>query len=402
MDSDLLKQKVIRPISSEELERRWNATRDVMKERHVDFLLIHNSNDYLGGYVKWFTDVPAVHGYPVTVIFPRSDDMITISHGPSDPARTGPPAWLLRGVKKRISTPIMLSLNFTTHYDGEKVVEELRHYRNCRISFVNEGAMSAGFSSYIREHLTDATVVDITNEIDEIKAVKSPEEIERIKDSAHLHDEAWKACLEAIRPGVREFEVAAMGRLKCRILGSEQQFILIGSAPAGQPFPYNSIHAMNRKLKEGDQVGILIEAVDAAGYYTHLHRIACIGKIPEELAQQFEAAKEAQELTLSILKPGADPMELLHANNEFLRDRGYPEETRLYAHGQGYDLVERPAFQPGETMRIKAGMNIAVHPAALTEKATALICDNYIVTERGVSECLHKTPKEVFVVTPTT
>ncbi|NVL93188.1 MAG: hypothetical protein HWN71_09170, partial [Desulfobacterales bacterium] len=54
MDSDLLKQKVIRPISSEELERRWNATRDVMKERHVDFLLIHNSNDYLGGYVKWF------------------------------------------------------------------------------------------------------------------------------------------------------------------------------------------------------------------------------------------------------------------------------------------------------------------------------------------------------------
>jgi Xaa-Pro aminopeptidase len=398
MDSDLLRQKVIRPISSEELERRWNAARDVMKERHVDFLLIHNDNDYLGGYVKWFTDVPAVHGYPVTVIFPLSDDMTTIWHGPSDPATTGPPAWLLRGVKKRISTPIMLSLNFTTHYDAEKVVEELRHYRNCRISFANEGAMSAGFSRYVREHLSGATVVDITNEIDEIKAVKSPEEIERIKDSAHLHDEAWKACLEAMRPGVREFEVAAMGRLKCRILGSEQQFILIGSAPAGQPFPYNSIHAMNRELKEGDQVGVLIEAVDAAGYYTHLHRIACIGEIPEELARQFEAAKEAQELTLSMLKPGADPMELLRANNEFLQDRGYPRETRLYAHGQGYDLVERPAFQPGETMRIKTGMNIAVHPAALTEKATAVICDNYIVTETGVSECLHKTPQEVFIV----
>lgn len=74
------------------------------------------------------------------------------------------------------------------------------------------------------------------------------------------------------------------------------------------------------------------------------------------------------------------------------------EETRLYAHGQGYDLVERPSFQKGETMKIKAGMNIAPHPAILTKEATAIVCDNYIVTETGVSECLHKIPKEIFVV----
>lgn len=398
MDADLLTQKVIYPISTEELERRWEATRDVMKEKHIDFLLIQNNNDYLGGYVKWFTDMPAVHSYPVTVIFPVSDEMTTIWHGSSDPAQAGPPEWLLRGVRKRLNTPIMLSLNFTCTFDAEKVVEELKGYKNCRISFVNEGAMTAGFSRYVREHLTSVTFVDMTDEIDEIKAIKSPEEIERIKESAHLHDEAMKACFEAIKPGVREFEVAAMGRLTCRMLGSEQQFILMGSAPAGNPFPYDSIHAMNRELRDGDQVGILIEAVDAAGYYTHLHRIACIGGIPEELQEQFEVAKEAQKVTLDMLKPGADPMEMLRANNEFLRSRGYPEETRLYSHGQGYDLVERPAFQPGETMKIKAGMNIAPHPAVLSKKATAIICDNYIVTETGVSECIHKIPKEIAVV----
>jgi hypothetical protein len=49
MTSDLLAQKVIRPISTEELERRWKATRDVMKEKGIDFLLIQNNNDYLGG-----------------------------------------------------------------------------------------------------------------------------------------------------------------------------------------------------------------------------------------------------------------------------------------------------------------------------------------------------------------
>jgi Xaa-Pro aminopeptidase len=398
MSSDLLREKVIHPISTEELERRWKAVRDVMKGKRIDFLLIQNNNDYLGGYVKWFTDMPAVHAYPVAVIFPVADEMTVFWHGSSDPRDVGPPAWLLRGVKKRINTPIMLSLNYTCTFDAEKVVEELQVYKNIRVSFVNEGAVTAAFSRYIREHLTSATFVDITDEIDEIKAIKSPEEIECIKQSAWIHDEAMKACIEAIKPGIREFEVAAIGRWKCRMLGSEQQFILIGSAPPGNAFGYNSIHAMNRQLQEGDQIGILIEATDPAGYYTHLHRIVCIGKIPEDLQRQFEDEKELQALNLSMLKPGVDPMEMWKANNEFLRSRGYREETRLYAHGQGYDLVERPSFQIGETMKIKENMNVAVHPVVASQKATAILCDNYIVTATGVSECLHKTPKEIFVV----
>ncbi len=398
MSLELLKEKVVHPISTAELERRWRAVREVMKAKKVDFLLIQNNNDYLGGYVKWFTDMPAVHAYPVAVIFPVADEMTVFWHGSSDPKDVGPAAWLLRGVKKRINTPIMLSLNYTCTFDAEKVVEELKGYKNLRLSFVNEGAMTAGFSRYIREHLAGATFVDMTDEIDEIKAIKSREEVECIKASAFLHDEAMKACFEAIRPGVREFEVAAMGRLKCRMLGSEQQFILIGSAPPGNAFGYNSIHAMNRQLKDGDQVGILVEATDAAGYYTHLHRIACIGRIPEDLQKQFEDEKELQALNLKMLKPGVDPMALWEANNDFLRSRGYPEETRLYAHGQGYDLVERPSFQLGEKMKIRENMNIAVHPVVASKKATAILCDNYIVIKTGVSECLHKIPKEIFVV----
>ena len=395
---DLLKENVVHAISTPELERRWKAVREVMKAKKVDVLLMQNNNDYLGGYVKWFTDMPAVHAYPVAAIFPVADEMTVFWHGSSDPRDVGPPAWLFRGVKKRVNTPIMLSLNYTCTFDAEKVVEELKGYKTLRVSFVNEGAVTAGFSQYIRQHLTGATFVDITDEIDEIKAIKSPEEIECIKRSAYIHDEAMKACFAAIKPGVREYEVAAMGRLKCRMLGSEQQFILIGSAPPGNPFGYSSIHAMNRQLKDGDQIGILVEAVDAAGYYTHLHRIACIGKIPEDLQKQFEHEKELQALNLSMVKPGVDPMALWDANNDFLRSRGYPEETRLYAHGQGYDLVERPSFQIGERMKIRENMNIAVHPVVASKKATAIICDNYIVTKTGVSECLHKFPKEIVVV----
>ena len=398
MQNDLMRERVIRPISSEELERRWKAVREVMQERGVDFLLIQNNNDYLGGYLKWFTDMPAVHAYPAAALFPREDGMTTFWHGSNELNEASPEVWLLRGVKKRISTPIMLSMNYTTSYDGRKVVEELQPYKNCRVSFVNEGAMTMGFAGYIRQHLTGATFVDITDEIDEIKAIKSPEEIDCIKASAHIHDEAMKACFAAIRPGAREFEVAAAGRLKCRMMGSEQQFILIGSAPAGKPFSYSSIHAMNRELKVGDQIGILVEATDPAGYYTHLHRIACIGSVSAELQAAFEDAKAAQRVTLDLMKPGADSLDLMKANNDFLMSRGYPKENRLYAHGQGYDLVERPSFQPGETMRIRAGMNIAPHPVVAAKRATAIVCDNYIVGDTGAGECINKFPKEITVI----
>ena len=398
MSSEMLHERVIAPISDEELERRWKLVREVMKEKKIDFLLAQNGSDYLGGYVKWFTDVPAVHDYTASIIFPVDDEMTTIWHGSSDPAKAGPAAWLFRGVKKRLSTPLLPSLKFTTSFDAMKVVEELKRYKNLTLSFVSEGRMTTGYTKYIREHLPSAKFVDITEEIDVFKAVKSAEEIERIKYSAYLHDEAMKACVEVIKPGVREFEVTAMGRYRCRMLGSEQQFIHIGSSPQGNPVRYSSIHAQNRMLQDGDQIVILVEANDPAGYYTHLHRLITIGEPHEDTIQAHELAKEAQRYTLDMMKPGADVIEIFNANNEWLQSRGFAPETRLYAHGQGYDLVERPSFQVGETMKIMEGMNMAAHPTIGMKTATGKLCDNYIVGKDGLGECLHKYPQEITVV----
>ena len=50
------------------------------------------------------------------------------------------------------------------------------------------------------------------------------------------------------------------------------------------------------------------------------------------------------------------------ANNDFLVKNGVPPETRLFAHGQGYDLVERPAIRDDEPMKLQPRMNITVHP----------------------------------------
>jgi hypothetical protein len=71
---------------------------------------------------------------------------------------------------------------------------------------------------------------------------------------------------------------------------------------------------------------------------------------------------------------------------------------RLYAHGQGYDLVERPLMLKDETMPIRASISMTVHPGAVNDTIWATVCDNYIITENGPGPCLHKTPKEIIAV----
>ena len=71
-------------VSSAELARRWAAVRGEMAERGIDALVVRNDNDWVGGYVRWFSDVPANNGYPRTLVLHRDDLMTLVEVGPFD------------------------------------------------------------------------------------------------------------------------------------------------------------------------------------------------------------------------------------------------------------------------------------------------------------------------------
>ena len=99
-----LSERLQTPISTAELERRWKAVRAAMKREGVDVLLMQNNNDHMGGYVKYFTDMPATNGYPNTVVFPADDEMTVVCQGPFN-GDGRPPADMWRGVKRLLTTP---------------------------------------------------------------------------------------------------------------------------------------------------------------------------------------------------------------------------------------------------------------------------------------------------------
>jgi Xaa-Pro aminopeptidase len=392
------KDVLTKSISDKELQRRWKEVRKKMEQERIDVLVMQNDNEWLGGYVKWFTDVPARNAQPHTVIFPVDEEMTTITHGGKPPGDVGPPAWTLRGVMRRLTAPFFRSAAFTNTYDAELAVQVLGGKRKAKIGILGKGTMSAAFYEHLLKNLPGYTFVDAADLVDPIKAIKSDEEIDLIRKTAALQDQAMEHARKAIRPGRRDFEIIADIIHRVTDLGSEEQLVLGGSGPVGQPVAIRKRHFQNRMVREGDQFSLLIEVNGPGGMYTEAGRVFFVGKAPSELTEAMEAAKEIQEATLKLIRPGADPAEIWRANNVFLTRKGFLPETRLYAHGQGYDLVERPLIRDDEPMKLQAGMNITVHPTVGSERVWVWVCDNYLVTESGVSECLHKTPKEIISV----
>lgn len=384
--------------SEEELQRRWKAVREQMEVQKIDVLIVQNQNQWLGGYVQWFTNIPARNGYPMTVMFPLNDEMTTITCGGRPPHDFGPPAWSMKGVKNRLTAPYFPSLCYSGAYDAELVVEKVKAQKYSTVGFVNPATMGGMFYEYLLKNLSDLRLVDATDLVDQIKAVKSEEEIGFLMKTVALQDAALEYARTVIKPGRRDFEIIADVIHKVTMLGSEEQLVIGGSSPYGVPSPPQKRHFQNRIVQEGDQFTLMIEVNGPGGMYGEMGRCFFVGDVPAELYDAHELLKEVQAYTVRLLKPGMDPKEIWAANNEFLVSKGMAPETRLYSHGQGYDLVERPAIRDDEPMKLKANMNITVHPTIGSNGYWLSIWDNWLISSDGPGERLHKTPQELFSV----
>ena len=185
------KERLTTCISTAELERRWKVVRDMMRDQKIDYLLMRNDEEFLGGYVRWFTDIPARHNYPYTVIFPLDDEMTLISCGAFSPGDPGPPPWAVRGVKERLGAPYFPSVHYTGTYDAELAVGVLKRKKGATIGLVGKTYIPVSFYEYLDKPLIGSKFVDITEQIDRIKVIKTPEEIELIKKTVDLQAKIW-------------------------------------------------------------------------------------------------------------------------------------------------------------------------------------------------------------------
>jgi Xaa-Pro aminopeptidase len=371
-----------------------------MRERGIDVLVLQNSNDWVGGYIRWFTNEPATNGYPSSVVFPLEGGMSLIEQGPFDQARESDDGEAREtGIARRLRTPNYPSVHYTGGYDAEIAANEVRRMGGKCMGLVAPAAMYHSFGTRLLELLAhEIAIVDATDFIDRIKAIKSAEERELIRSVAAMQDKVMAEVREFLRPGLRDFEVSAYAQYLSQQLGSEQGIFLCSSACPGQAASFRPRFMQGRTLEKGDVYSLLVECNGAGGFYTELSRIFVLGRAPAKLRKAHTAVVEAQSRALALLKPGASCREIFEEHNAYLRSCGLPEERRLSMHGMGYDMVERPLIRQDENMQIAEHMTIVCHPGILTEHLFAHNTDVYLIESHGPSICLHRTPKEIIEI----
>jgi len=387
----------ISPITLNELNRRWDLARDVMKASGVDALIMHATEDWMGGYVRWFTDIPAMNGYPRTVIFYADAPMTVVSMGAFGLVRNlGGEDPVARGVETVFGSPSFVSIHATLDYDANLTVADLARHGVKTVGLVAKQAMPHSLVNTLAEKLPDVGVRDVTDALDQVKVIKSPEEIALIKVTAALQDQVFAEVCDFIRPGVTDRDVMAHAEAVGRRCGSDQGIFLGTSAPMGTPSRFMGRHFQNRELAKGDHLTILIEINGPGGIYLEIARTMVLGAASDHLLQAFQNVLKAQDNSLSLMKPGARPAEIFASHNKWMAEHGLPEETRLYAHGQGCEMVERPLIRQDETLPLAKDMLLAVHPGYDDDAVFAVICDNYMIEKNGPGPCLHKTEKKIF------
>jgi Xaa-Pro aminopeptidase len=387
------KSPMLNPISTAELERRWAETRAAMRAAGIEALVVQSKEDWMNGYARWFTDQPATNAYPRSVLFPVEGLMTTCDVGNfgqeatldgKDPSH--------RGVGRRVFTPSFNgAVNYCGRYDAELIAKEVRKAACRTVGIVCPDGMYHGFADGLKAFLRDnVKIVDATDLVDGIKAIKSAEEIGEIMRGAEMQDEVMALLAKFIKPGLKEYEVSAYAEYQGKLRGSNQGVFFCISSATRPGMPANR-YQQTREIRKGDVVTFLLENNGPGGFYSELARTFVLGKASQELKDALAENLEALEYDLSLMKPGAKCSDIIAAHNEYMLKHGHRDERRILSHGQGYEMVERPLIRHDETMVLKEGMHLALHP-----HGGVSVTDNYLITESGPGEQLHKTPHRIF------
>jgi len=295
-----LEKPIIPTFSLNERERRWGLLRAAMKKADFDALIaLPNQGhwDQFGCDTRYITQIGGTQT-EVGCVLPLEGDVTAIVRGANEIEWWGLAQDWVRDIR-----PSRRSY-------GEPVIERLKEIRAERVGVIGlaglvrapEGVVPWGVFEKIRAALPQVKFANSTDLIQEVRAVKSAEEIAFIETAAEIIGYANEALIEHTKPGVGEHElIAEMLREIVRRGGEPITMMLFGTG--GPEVPWAQRVFTQRRLKTGDLINTEVEG-KYAGYIAQALQPVVLGARPKELEKIFEASKVIFERMLNFLKPG--------------------------------------------------------------------------------------------------
>jgi Xaa-Pro dipeptidase len=259
------------------------------------------------------------------------------------------------------------------------------------------GAIAVAGKELMQARFTNRDHVSATYPVEELRRIKSPDEIELIRQSAELSDRGYQHFAKAAEPGMTEYELVAEVEGFLKTNGAEDNFMLIasgGTEVVGMKPP------TERKLQEGDSVTTeLTPQID--GYWAQICRTLVIGEPNPKQREAFAIFAEARQAAEDLLKPGVNIADVARVQNDVFRRFGYgdytgPKYTRVRGHNLGLHPDENPYVLEDVNYVVKQGMVVIAHPNTYLPLSGYMVFgDTLLVTADGCT-ALNTTERKLF------
>lgn len=323
-------------FSDEEYQRRWELVRKWMADHDLEILLLYGNGAMYGSGSANVGFLSNYRGEFMTYLVFFADPSInpTLYCGLSNHLQYLAEVSVVQDIRLSIPDPpaqLVARIREAGLSDKSIGIVSLNPRYRQSIPYDHYITLESELSGSIR---------DITGSfIQDIHAVKSEEEIEWIREGAHYCDVGMEALVEAIQPGVHEYELDAAIRGSILQAGGEPDVAFVNSAPMKGAEPGEAItwkHSSRRKLEPGDIVTTEFTGTHN-GYSGQIHRPIAVSSEPtSEYLEMWDIVHETYERMLGALQPKNTARDIANAVEPIENSKYKIYDVLLHGFGSTY------------------------------------------------------------------
>lgn len=228
--------------------------------------------------------------------------------------------------------------------------------------------------------------------------IKSPREIELMRESCRILSEVHDALAEIIRPGISTKDIDIEGERLIRSYGCIPNFLNYNGYPASICVSINEevvhgIPSKKRILKEGDIVSLDCGLI-YKGYHSDAARTYGVGAITPDAQKLIDATRQSFYEGIKYAKAGNHLHDISNAIDDYISGFGYGIVRDLVGHGIGTRLHEDPQIpnfrQKRRGVLLEPGMTLAIEPMiSMGTWEVEFLDDDWTVVTRDESPAAH-------------
>ena len=218
--------------------------------------------------------------------------------------------------------------------------------------------------------------------VEKLRTVKSPEEIDWIRQAVGLNELVFQETYQNLIPGKTEREVAIAIESAMMLKGAEcPAFPTIVAAGPNAAVP----HAVptDRAIKKGETV-IIDMGLKLNGYCSDMTRTVVLGKPDSRIKETIRLVRKAQQAALKTIKAGITAREADRAARKIIADAGFGNcFGHGLGHGVGLAVHEPPSLNRIRRNKLRPGMVVTVEPGIYLPGWGGVRLENMVVVEEG-------------------